>query len=74
MLKSITKTITDLKENIVSQLEEFKLSYQKVKTSLFRLSSLCLKGFSRHFRAVIWPVTKLSRRSWLQKTLQIALG
>lgn len=31
MLKNITKTIEDLKFNISSQLEEFKLSYQKVK-------------------------------------------
>lgn len=31
MLKNITKTIEDLKFNIISQLEEFKVSYQKVR-------------------------------------------
>lgn len=39
MLKSITKTIEDLKLSIVSQLEEFKLSYQKVTNAVFRLKN-----------------------------------
>ena len=39
MLKSITKTIEDLKLSIVSQLEEFKLSYQKVTNAVFRLNN-----------------------------------
>lgn len=30
MLESITTTINDLKQNIKSQLEEFKTSYEKV--------------------------------------------
>lgn len=43
MLKSITKTIEDLKGSIVSQLEEFKLSYQKVKLIVCRLKNSCSK-------------------------------
>lgn len=41
MLKSITKTIDDLKQSIVSQLEEFKLSYQKVIVRGYRLKNSC---------------------------------
>lgn len=39
MLKSITKTINELRENIVGQLNEFKLSYQKVNYPPLRLKS-----------------------------------
>ena len=34
MVASITKTIEDLRVNIVSQLEEFKMSYEKVSIEL----------------------------------------
>ncbi len=36
MLKSITKTIQDLKTNIVSQLDQFKLSYKKTEELMLK--------------------------------------
>ncbi len=58
MLKSITKTIDDLKASIVAQLEEFKLSYQKVKLIVFRQKNSCSKKFKSAFRPAIWHTTK----------------
>ena len=58
MLKSITKTIDDLKGSIVSQLEEFKLSYQKVKLIGFRRKNSCSKKLKNASPPAIWPITR----------------
>jgi hypothetical protein len=73
MLKSITKTIDELKISIVSQLEEFKLSYQKVKLIKLRPKNLCSKKYKNAFPLAIWPITKLLRMFLLPKTSQTHL-
>jgi hypothetical protein len=71
MLKSITKTIDDLKASIVSQLEEFKLSYQKVKLIVFRQKNSCSKKFKSVSQLAIWHIMKLLMMSLPLKTILI---
>lgn len=73
MLKSITKTIDELKHSIVSQLEEFKLSYQKVQMGTLRLKNSCSRRSKNPSRLVIWPATSHSKTCSPLRTTRTAL-
>jgi hypothetical protein len=74
MLKSITKTIEDLKTNIVGQLDEFKLSYQKVTPAPLRPRNSCCARSRKPSRRPTWRSTPPSTRCWPPRTTPTRSG